>query len=181
MRSGQDLSTLFGKVIRIDVGGRCGDRPYCAPESNPFTDAQGARSEIWSSGLRNPWKFSFDPANGSLWIADVGRGSHEEINHVLAGAGGRSFGWSCREGPEVFDASRCDPDADHVDPVLSYRTPIDGCAVIGGRVYRGQRHSELAGAPTWRTTTAREPCGVCDPPRTGRATAPPRSERCRLR
>ncbi|WP_199434689.1 PQQ-dependent sugar dehydrogenase [Qaidamihabitans albus] len=142
--SGQDLGTLLGKIIRLDVSARCGDRAYCVPEDNPFTRTPGAREEIWSFGLRNPWKYSFDAADGSLWIGDVGQGSFEEVNHVPAGTGGHNFGWSCREGPAEFDEGQCRSDAEYVSPVFSYPS-TEGCSVIGGQVYRGERYAALAG------------------------------------
>ena len=143
--SGQDLGTLLGKILRIDVSRTCGALPYCVPRSNPFVGVSGARPEIWAWGLRNPWKFSFDKADGSLWIADVGQGRYEEIDHIGGRAGGVNFGWSCMEGPVVFDETRCEPDAELTAPVFHYRSGIEGCAVIGGAVYRGRRHADLAG------------------------------------
>jgi glucose/arabinose dehydrogenase len=143
--SGQDLGTLLGKVLRIDVSRTCGALPYCVPRSNPFVGVSGARPEIWAWGLRNPWKFSFDKADGSLWIADVGQGRYEEVDHIGARDGGVNFGWSCMEGPVVFDETRCDPEAELTAPVFHYRSGVEGCAVIGGAVYRGARYAELAG------------------------------------
>ncbi|MDG4764032.1 PQQ-dependent sugar dehydrogenase [Solwaraspora sp. WMMD406] len=141
--TGQDLGTLLGKILRIDVSAACGALPYCVPEDNPFVDEPGARAEIWAYGLRNPWRFSVDPADGSLWIADVGQGSYEEVNH-LRGVAGANLGWSCREGPVEFDPQRCDPAADYTDPVFHYQTSVGGCAVIGGHVYRGSAFADIA-------------------------------------
>ncbi|WP_123603581.1 PQQ-dependent sugar dehydrogenase [Micromonospora sp. Llam0] len=146
--TGQDLGTLLGKILRLDVSAACGDLAYCVPADNPFVDEAGARAEIWAYGLRNPWRFSFDPADGSLWIADVGQGSYEEVNH-LRGVAGANLGWSCREGPVEFDPQRCDPAAEYVDPVFHYQTSVGGCAVIGGHVYRG---SESAATGTYLAT-----------------------------
>jgi glucose/arabinose dehydrogenase len=138
--NGQNLGTLLGKVLRLDVSRACGDLPYCVPRKNPFVRTPGARPEIWAYGLRNPWRFSFDPQDGSLWLADVGQGSFEEINHTRTHRGGTNFGWSCMEGPSVFNESRCEADADYTDPVFHYQTGVEGCAVIGGHVYRGKQH-----------------------------------------
>ncbi len=80
--SGQRLDTLLGKVIRVDVSRSCGELAYCVPADNPFAGVEGARGEIWLYGGRNPWRFSVDPADGSLWVADVGQGRWEEINHL---------------------------------------------------------------------------------------------------
>ncbi|HEX2130237.1 MAG TPA: PQQ-dependent sugar dehydrogenase [Actinophytocola sp.] len=142
--AGQDRDTWLGKILRIDVSRSCGHRPYCVPRDNPFVGVPGTKPEIWSWGLRNPWGFSFDPADGSLWIGDVGQGRFEEINHIGRHQGGANFGWSCMEGPAVFDETRCDPDADYTAPVFHYRSGTEGCSVIGGRVYRGERFAELA-------------------------------------
>ncbi|MFY1636323.1 PQQ-dependent sugar dehydrogenase [Solwaraspora sp. WMMB335] len=141
--TGQDLGTLLGKILRLDVSGACGTLPYCVPADNPFVAEPGARAEIWAYGLRNPWRFSFDPADGSLWIADVGQGSYEEVNH-LRGVAGANLGWSCREGPVEFNPDRCDPAAQYVDPIFHYQTSVGGCAVIGGHVYRGSASADIA-------------------------------------
>ncbi|WP_216205715.1 PQQ-dependent sugar dehydrogenase [Amycolatopsis aidingensis] len=140
----QDLGTLLGKMLRIDVSRSCGELPYCIPEDNPFAGVEGARGEIWASGLRNPWRFSFDPADGSLWIGDVGQVSWEEVDHIAADAGGTNFGWSCMEGNEVYNQDRCDPGAEYTAPVLTYPTGTAGnCTVIGGHVYRGEQFADL--------------------------------------
>ncbi|MFY1698005.1 PQQ-dependent sugar dehydrogenase [Solwaraspora sp. WMMA2101] len=141
--TGQDLGTLLGKILRIDVSARCGELAYCVPADNPFVGDADARAEIWAYGLRNPWRFSVDPADGSLWIADVGQGRYEEVNH-LRGQPGANLGWSCREGPVEFDPQRCDPAADYADPVFHYQTSVGGCAVIGGHVYRGSASADIA-------------------------------------
>ncbi|HEV2780472.1 MAG TPA: PQQ-dependent sugar dehydrogenase, partial [Actinophytocola sp.] len=143
LASGQNLGTLLGKILRLDVSRACAGLPYCVPPDNPFVGVAGARAEIWAYGLRNPWRFSFDAADGSLWIADVGQGTFEEVNHQPAGQGGASYGWSCMEGPQVFNPDRC-TGAVHTGPVFHYQTSVDGCAVIGGHVYRGQRFADLA-------------------------------------
>ncbi|HYN98010.1 MAG TPA: PQQ-dependent sugar dehydrogenase [Pilimelia sp.] len=144
LRTGQDLGTLLGKIVRIDVRGEDCAESYCVPADNPFVGRAGARPEIWSYGLRNPWKFSFDAEDGSLWIGDVGQGTREEVNHIPAARGGANFGWSCREGTAVFDASRCAAGAQFVDPVFEYATSAEGCAVIGGHVYRGEAAAAVA-------------------------------------
>ncbi|GAB3139008.1 PQQ-dependent sugar dehydrogenase [Micromonospora sonneratiae] len=144
LNTGQDLSTLLGKILRLDVGRSCAGRAYCVPRDNPFVGRPDARPEIWAYGLRNAWKISFDARNGSLWIGDVGQGAYEEVNHLRAGAGGANLGWSCKEGPVVLIPDRCQEGARYVDPVFHYRTRVDGCAVIGGHVYRGRQFARLA-------------------------------------
>ncbi|HET6288014.1 MAG TPA: PQQ-dependent sugar dehydrogenase, partial [Amycolatopsis sp.] len=134
-----------GKILRVDVDRACRPLRYCVPAGNPFVGVAGARPEIWAYGLRNPWRFSFDPADGSLWIGDVGQGRFEEVDHLAKGKGGANFGWSCKEGPVVFDETRCEDGATYLDPVFHYVSGTEGCAVIGGHVYRGRKYASLAG------------------------------------
>jgi glucose/arabinose dehydrogenase len=140
--NGQSLGTLLGKILRIDPR-PSGGRPYGIPRDNPFVDRSGARPEIWDFGLRNPWRFSFDPATRDLWIADVGQGGWEEIDHERAGLGGRNYGWNRLEGSHRFQGS---PPAGAVGPVLEYDHDGGACTVIGGSVYRGRAIPELRGA-----------------------------------
>ncbi|RZQ65779.1 PQQ-dependent sugar dehydrogenase [Amycolatopsis suaedae] len=144
LATGQKLDTLLGKILRIDVSRACAPLPYCVPADNPFVRTPGARPEIWSYGLRNPWQFSFDRADRSLWIGDVGQGRFEEVDHIGGNQGGVNFGWSCKEGPVVYDETRCSPDAKYTDPVFHYISGEQGCAVIGGYVYRGRKFAGLA-------------------------------------
>lgn len=144
--SGQRVDTLLGKILRIDVSRTCGDLAYCVPEDNPFVGVEGARDEIWMYGGRNPWRFSFDHEDGSMWIADVGQGRWEEINHIKPGQqAGANLGWSCYEGLEVFDEAQCDPGASYTEPIFTYSPYTGSCAVIGGQVYRGEDHADLVG------------------------------------
>jgi glucose/arabinose dehydrogenase len=142
MRNGQDLSTLLGKILRIDPT-PAGGRPYRIPSSNPFVDKSGARGEIYSYGLRNPWRFSFDRVGGALSIGDVGQDSLEEIDLVGRGQGrGANFGWSAFEGDEPLNEDQEAPGA--VPPVLTY-PPIEACAVTGGYVVRDESLRSLYG------------------------------------
>jgi glucose/arabinose dehydrogenase len=137
---GQALDTLLAKILRIDVDN--GD-PYAIPPTNPFVKG-GGLPEIFEVGLRNPWRFSFDTASGDLYIGDVGQDQFEEIDFVAAGSpGGLNFGWSYREGLHPYKGN---PPAGLklVDPVTEY-SHSQGCAVIGGYVYRGQQLPSLAG------------------------------------
>ena len=115
--NGQSLGTLLGKILRIDPRPGNG-HSYRIPADNPFTGHPGARPEIWDYGLRNPWRFSFDPATGDLWIGDVGQDAWEEIDHEPADSGGRNYGWSMREGFHPFkeQKGRGTP----IDPVIEY-------------------------------------------------------------
>lgn len=155
--NGQNPATLLGKLLRIDPRPSAG-RPYTIPADNPFAGGSGGRAEIWASGLRNPWGFSFDPATGDLWIADVGQDRLEEINVARApgsagtgaatGAGrGANFGWNVYEGSARFDRSAAAVDA--VAPFYEYRHgngADEGCSVTGGVVYRGDAIAGLDGA-----------------------------------
>jgi glucose/arabinose dehydrogenase len=140
--NGQSLGTLLGKILRIDPR-PSGGRPYGIPRDNPFASRSGARPEIWDFGLRNPWRFSFDPATRDLWIADVGQGTWEEIDHEPAGRGGRNYGWNRLEGRHPFEGSA---PARAVGPVLEYNHDGGACTVIGGSVYRGSAIPDLRGA-----------------------------------
>ncbi len=143
LRAGQRLDTLLGKILRIDVSRSCGPLAYCVPGDNPFVDTPGAREEIWLYGLRNPWRFSFDSADGSMWIGDVGQGRWEEVDHLAPGQGGLNLGWSCYEGLEKFDGGHCVPGEKYTEPVFTYSPYTGGCSVIGAT-------STGAGStPTW--------------------------------
>jgi glucose/arabinose dehydrogenase len=137
-RRATDLSTLLGKMLRIDPAIAEG-QPYTVPADNPFVGTDGAAPEIWSTGLRNPWKFSFDRETGDLWIADVGQNSWEEIDVAPATGGvdagkGLSFGWSAFEGDERYNED-VSPDG-HTPPLATYGHD-EGCSVSGGVRVRG--------------------------------------------
>jgi glucose/arabinose dehydrogenase len=118
--NGQSLETLLGKILRIDPRPRRG-KSYTVPPDNPFTDKKGARPEIYSYGLRNPWRFSFDRDTGALSIGDVGQETLEEINYVERSKGsGANFGWSAFEGTDRFNEDQRAPHA--IAPVLTYKT-----------------------------------------------------------
>jgi glucose/arabinose dehydrogenase len=144
--NGQALDTLLGKILRIDPA-RTADAPYTVPADNPFVGDPGARPEIWSYGLRNPWRFSFDRATGDLWIGDVGQNEWEEIDHVPATNGrdagrGDNFGWNRLEGTHPY---RGRVPEGVVPPVYEFSHDAGACAGIGGFVYRGTRIPELTG------------------------------------
>jgi len=137
----QDLHTLLGKLLRIDVDH---GEPYSIPPDNPFAGMPGARPEIWALGLRNPWRIAFDRESGLLYIADVGQNRWEEVDVVRANRAGLNYGWRLFEGTHDF---RREPDEprDLVFPMIEY--PHDeGCSITGGVVYRGARVRELRGA-----------------------------------
>lgn len=141
---GQNPASLLGKLLRIDV--EAGITPYRIPDDNPFVAVPGTPDEIWASGLRNPWRFSFDRLNGDLFLADVGQNRWEEINHQPAGAGGgANFGWNILEGPDCFNpVAGCVEPPNYVPPVAFYGHD-SGCSVTGGYVYRGPGNAALQG------------------------------------
>ena len=146
-RRATNPAELLGKMLRIDPT-PSGGQPYTVPPDNPFVDVPGAAPEVWASGLRNPWRFSFDRVTGDLWIADVGQNAFEEIDVAAANDGvdagkGESFGWSALEGHTPFndDVSIEDP----VPPFFTYENPAVGCSVSGGVRVRGQAVPNLIG------------------------------------
>ena len=144
--NGQALDTLLGKLLRIDPTPST-NAPYTVPRDNPFVGRSGALPEIWSYGLRNPWRFTFDDETGDLWIGDVGQSAWEEVNFVPAvdgvGAGrGDNFGWARLEGTHPFSGTA---PANAVPPVHEFAHTDGSCSVTGGYVYRGKRIRELRG------------------------------------
>jgi len=140
LRSGQSLGTLLGKLLRI------APRPgggYDIPSDNPFRGRSGARGEIWSYGLRNPYRFSFDRKGGALTIGDVGQNEFDEIDRPANGGRGANFGWSVFEGNSRFRSGSA---PGHVRPVLVKRLGENGnCATIGGYVVRDSSLTGLTG------------------------------------
>jgi len=140
--SGQNLGTLLGSILRIDVSELSGPEDYEIPSDNPFVDTEGARGEIWAFGLRNPWRFSFDSQNGLLWVGDVGQGAWEEIDIIAKGA---NYGWNIMEGSHCYSpASGCD-ESDLTLPIAEYDHSQGRCSVTGGYVYRGDQIPSLQG------------------------------------
>ncbi len=142
--SGDQLNTaghrsdLRGKILRINPLRSCGGKRYCIPDDNPFVGKRG-KDQIWLMGLRNPWRFSFDRRSNDLWIGDVGQDSVEEIDRVSASPARRNLGWSCREGNQVFNASRCRSSVHYLSPVATVAHPR-GESITGGFVYRGDKY-----------------------------------------
>ncbi len=145
--NGQDLSTVLGKMLRIDVDARTDGKPYGVPSDNPFVGKKDVKPEIWAYGLRNPWRCSFDTGSGALFCADVQQDSYEEVNII---AKGQNFGWRRMEGTRCFDYTK---PADHpatcdksgiTPPILEYNNcsaKPEGCkgiSVTGGYVYQGK-------------------------------------------
>ena len=152
----QDNRRLLGKMLRIDVD-LTSTRPadcyaegvYSIPADNPFVDEEGSCDEIWASGLRNPWRFSFDSDTGEMYIGDVGYHWVEEINHEPAGhTGGRNYGWRCYEGWErrfdecLFSGSQ----GSYTFPIATIRSDLSRAnSITGGHVYRGTEYPNMVG------------------------------------
>ena len=151
----QKLDNLFGTILRIDTNT---DSGYIIPKSNPFYNDKNKKGEIWSYGLRNPWRFSFDSMNGDIFIGDVGQDLWEEIDYIKSGVGGTNFGWNIMEGNHCYLDSTCVSDQ-YTNPIFEYpsdanymkslvgrkQTNVFGCSVTGGYVYRGKKINSLYG------------------------------------
>lgn len=141
----QDPNTPYGTIVRIDVDSAS---PYAVPPDNPFVDG-GGLADVWAYGLRNPWRFSIDPVDNLIYIADVGHATQEEVDVVSIDQGGYNFGWSDMEGTRCFHKTDCDP-ADYTSPVITYQheggdNEVTGLSITGGYVYRGSEIPEIAG------------------------------------
>jgi glucose/arabinose dehydrogenase len=140
LKNGQNLETLLGKILRIDVNA---DEGYVVPADNPFVDG-GGLPEIWAYGVRNPWRFSFDRATGDLYIGDVGQGLWEEVDFQPADStGGENYGWSGYEGSHILTPEQTADNA--VMPIAEYSHSDGGCSITGGYVYRGEAIPTLQG------------------------------------
>ena len=143
LEHGQNLSTLLGTIIRIDVDNPSANTNYSIPADNPFFAPLNARDEIYAYGLRNTWKFSWDVATGLLWGADVGQNSYEEINIIESGL---NYGWNTMEATHCFSPQvNCNQQGLTL-PVWEYELYVDGvCSITGGYVYRGNNLFSLEG------------------------------------
>jgi glucose/arabinose dehydrogenase len=142
----EKLTSLSGKLLRVDAEHGCGSLHYCVPSSNPYARVSNANKRlVLDFGLRNAWRYSVDAADGTLWLGDVGQDLYEEVDHV-ATTGGRDFGWSCREGSSTYDSSRCSGRR-MTNPVFVYSHGSDdsNCAVIGGFAYHGPSYAFARG------------------------------------
>jgi glucose/arabinose dehydrogenase len=139
----QNLTSLLGKILRIDVVGRT---TYAIPPTNPFVGNATARPEIWALGLRNPWRFSFDRKTGDLYIGDVGQGAWEEVDFQPSGAaGGANYGWRLTEGAHCFNPASGCSFAGFTLPVAEFSHAGGNCSITGGFVYRGSDFARLSG------------------------------------
>jgi len=139
--NGQNVKALLGKLLRLDVDH--GD-PYAIPSGNPYKDRPNdGRPEIWATGLRNPWRYSFDFTARLLIIGDVGQNKYEEMDVVDAARAGANYGWNIREGAHGYGFPRAGP-ANRVEPAAEY-AHADGCSITCGYAYRGRAMPQLAG------------------------------------
>ncbi|MCU1389674.1 MAG: sugar dehydrogenase, partial [Ilumatobacteraceae bacterium] len=144
-RNGQNTGVLLGKMLRIDPTPG-GDSQYTIPADNPYVGVDGARPEIFSIGLRNPFRYSFDRVTNDLWIADVGQDHWEEVDFspaAMGGGKGANYGWSAREAGHPFNSDQHADDA--IEPIHEYAHGRAGCSISGGVRYRGAALPELYG------------------------------------
>ncbi len=141
----QNLQSLLGKMLRIDINNTAGGMNYAVPADNPFVGDPNALDEIWAYGLRNPWRFSFDFTDNNIWIADVGQNQYEEVNKQATTEAGLNYGWRCYEGNQPYNTSGCPSASELTFPVFTYPLTGGTCAVTGGYVYRGTVYSDIAG------------------------------------
>ncbi len=141
--NGQKLTTLLGKILRIDIDHKDAGLEYAIPKDNPFSNrGRQTRGEIWAYGIRNVWRIAFDRATGDLWAGDVGQDTWEEIDIIRRGG---NYGWSLREAMHPFGPNGSPPRPDLIEPIWEYHHNI-GKSITGGNVYRGKHVPELFGA-----------------------------------
>jgi glucose/arabinose dehydrogenase len=138
--NGQNTSTLLGSILRIDVDDPEPGENYGIPDDNPFVGVEGA-DEIFAYGLRNPWRFSFDSINGTIWAADVGQSEVEEIDIIEKGG---NYGWNIKEGDQCYEPPSGCSDEGLIDPIWTYTHDV-GNSITGGYVYRGDNLTQLIG------------------------------------
>jgi glucose/arabinose dehydrogenase len=140
--NGQNLNTLLGKILRIDVDHKDPGLEYAIPKDNPFANRKDARGEIWVYGIRNVWRIAFDKVTNELWAGDVGQDTWEEIDIITRGG---NYGWNLREGLHSFGPKGSPPRPDIIEPIWEYNHSV-GKSIIGGSVYRGKKLPMLDGA-----------------------------------
>jgi len=172
-QSGQDVRTLLGAILRIDVNGEPdAGLGYRVPPDNPFVQTLDARPELWAIGLRNPWRFSFDTATGRLWCGDVGQVEFEEVSVVERGG---NYGWKLFEGFADYESDARRGPGEPIDPVHAYPRSV-GISITGGFVYRGEKIAALAGQYVFADYGSGRifalPASAADSPQTGPHGAP---------
>ena len=146
--NGQNNQVLLAKILRIDIDN---GSPYAIPTDNPFVNDANTLDEIWATGIRNPWRFSFDRETGDLWIADVGQNAWEEVDFQPANSsGGENYGWRCREGNHAnnnVNQANCGSASDYTSPIfeVQHNGFTGPCSITGGYVYRGSEYPDVLG------------------------------------
>ncbi|MCR9292574.1 MAG: PQQ-dependent sugar dehydrogenase [bacterium] len=166
--TGQDISRLLGKVLRIDVNSISPGKKYGIPADNPFVNMEGARPEIYALGFRNPWRISFDSQSGRMWCGEVGQELWEEVNVIEKGG---NYGWSRREGSYPFGNKPQPPAVGKmIEPVWEYDHTV-GKSITGGRVYNSDRMPELKGKYIYADYVTGAIWALSYDPDSGKATA----------
>jgi glucose/arabinose dehydrogenase len=137
----QNADSLLGKILRINVDTTIGSQNYGIPPTNPFASG-GGRPEIFTMGMRNPWRVSQDPVTGLIWCGDVGQGSWEEVDII---ENGKNYGWRCYEGNAPYNTTGCGGAGLYTFPIKVYGHTGGRCSITGGFVYRGANRPELVG------------------------------------
>jgi glucose/arabinose dehydrogenase len=141
--NGQNLKTLLGSILRIDIDHKDPGMQYAIPKDNPFASrGDAARGEIWAYGIRNVWRITFDRITGELWAGDVGQDTWEEVDIITRGG---NYGWNLREAMHPFGPNGIPPRPDLVEPIWEYNHSV-GKSITGGNVYRGKQVPKLRGA-----------------------------------
>ena len=139
----QNLQSLLGKILRIDVDTTVGAMNYGIPQTNPFYgNPTAGKEEIFAIGMRNPWRFSQDHVTGEIWCGDVGQDAWEEVDLI---ENGNNYGWRCYEGNHTYNTTGCLPISNYTFPVKEYANAGGNCSVTGGYIYRGTRRPDLVG------------------------------------
>jgi glucose/arabinose dehydrogenase len=141
-KNSRKKNVFFAKMLRVNIDSSASGKNYVVPFDNPFVNNAEFSPEIWAWGLRNPWRWSFDPLNGDLWVGDVGQNAWEEIDIVPKGA---DMGWNAVEGTHCYGTATCDQTG-MTAPIAEYSHTNTGSCVIGGPVYRGNPSSPFYGA-----------------------------------
>jgi uncharacterized repeat protein (TIGR03806 family) len=142
LETGQDLTTLLGKILRIDVDREDAGKRYAVPKDNPFVNTKDARGEIWAYGIRQSWKISFDTATGTLWAGEIGQDLWEMVNVIEKGG---NYGWSVQEGDHPFRPERKRGPTPILKPIVEHNHS-DFRSLTGGFIYHSKRLPELNGA-----------------------------------
>jgi glucose/arabinose dehydrogenase len=140
--------SLWGKMVRINVDNFTTTPYYTIPADNPYISDPNFLDQIYNTGLRNPWRWSFDRLNGNIWIADVGQNNREEVNYrTAAQTNGTNYGWRCYEGFAAYSTGGCLPQTSYTDPIFDYphNNATGGFSITGGYVYRGSLYPALYG------------------------------------